>query len=238
MNRTAIISPGFLKPLNGVPLTLKQKKDIVGFMAKQPATVSVSKDIEQFMQRLNAITSYSEIPDTVIVGYNGLIERNLNFKDAYDLLKLTLKITANRLAEKPKECLITGTVGDSISNTHYESLVQAGFVGCSLSPKWHGIDAAQESIYLSKKDPSHWSLNAVVDKKIKLATPNTMGIALTFRQEQIYQMICTHGMTNHQIAKRLGISESTVKLHIGIVLKKYNAQHRSQLIIMDKQPRL
>ena len=44
--------------------------------------------------------------------------------------------------------------------------------------------------------------------------------------------------TNYQIAKRLDISESTVKMHIGIVFKKYAVQDRSQLIFSLKRKKL
>jgi DNA-binding NarL/FixJ family response regulator len=102
----------------------------------------------------------------------------------------------------------------------------------------YGIEAAEESMYCIKKDPSYWSPVALTNKSIATTSESLvkkLEITLTFRQEQILKMIYTHGMTNQQIAKRLDLSESTVKMHIGIILKKYAVRDRSQLIFSFKE---
>lgn len=60
------------------------------------------------------------------------------------------------------------------------------------------------------------------------------GIALTLRQEQILNLICTRGSSNKNIARILNLSESTVKLHIGAILKKYGLKNRTQLALFTK----
>lgn len=56
-------------------------------------------------------------------------------------------------------------------------------------------------------------------------------IRLTARQEQVLRLICNRGASNKSIAKLLNISESTVKLHITAVLKKYGVRNRTQLAL-------
>jgi DNA-binding CsgD family transcriptional regulator len=63
------------------------------------------------------------------------------------------------------------------------------------------------------------------------ARPNRDGIHLTSRQQQVLEMIKTRGSSNKQIARLLGLSESTVKLHIGQILKKYGCVNRTQLAL-------
>ena len=65
-------------------------------------------------------------------------------------------------------------------------------------------------------------------KKLK-TTDNC--IYLTARQEQVLRLICNRGASNKSIAKLLNISESTVKLHITAVLKKYGVRNRTQLAL-------
>lgn len=60
------------------------------------------------------------------------------------------------------------------------------------------------------------------------------GISLTLRQEQILNLICTRGSSNKNIARILNLSESTVKLHIGAILKKYGLKNRTQLALFTK----
>ena len=57
---------------------------------------------------------------------------------------------------------------------------------------------------------------------------------LTPKQQAVFDW-AMNGLTNKQIAKRLNISESTVKLHMGAVLKAFGVQNRSQLIAFTKQ---
>jgi len=55
---------------------------------------------------------------------------------------------------------------------------------------------------------------------------------LTKKQTAVLQWV-QQGLSNKQIAKRLGLSESTVKLHMGSILKKYGCTNRSQLAIFS-----
>jgi DNA-binding CsgD family transcriptional regulator len=55
-------------------------------------------------------------------------------------------------------------------------------------------------------------------------------IKLTKRQQQIFDLI-KEGRSNKDIAKWLKVSESSVKLHVGGILKKYGARNRRQLML-------
>lgn len=59
-------------------------------------------------------------------------------------------------------------------------------------------------------------------------------IFLTARQQQIYNLIITRGVSNKVIAKTLKLSESTVKLHVGVIFKKYGVKNRTQLAVFSK----
>lgn len=59
-------------------------------------------------------------------------------------------------------------------------------------------------------------------------------IDLTPREQQILKLIQNRGASNKVIAKILDISESTVKLHIGNVLKKYGCKNRTQLAVFSR----
>jgi DNA-binding CsgD family transcriptional regulator len=238
MLSTALVSSRFLKPIAGHQVSAQQKKAVKDFTSRQnPNGYSVSSDIEGLLLKLNTAKSYNELPKKIVIAYPELISRGIDLKDTFDVIRLTARLAANKFNENPQELLVTGHVGyKTLEVADCKKLISAGFVGCTLSPMVYGIEAAEESAYCNKKDPYYWTPMAT-EGKVVIETHVPLEITLTFRQEQIYKMICT-GMTNHQIAKRLDLSESTVKMHIGIILKKYNAKHRTQLIISDKQGRL
>lgn len=60
-------------------------------------------------------------------------------------------------------------------------------------------------------------------------------IDLTARQEQILKLIKERGVSNKVIARMLGISESTVKFHVGSILKKYCVRNRTQLAVFSRE---
>ena len=56
---------------------------------------------------------------------------------------------------------------------------------------------------------------------------------LTHRQRQVLTLIKERGASNKAIAKTLGISESTVKLHVTEIFKKYGVRNRTQLAVFS-----
>lgn len=54
---------------------------------------------------------------------------------------------------------------------------------------------------------------------------------LTKREREVLRLVCT-GLSNQQIADQLVITEHTVKLHIGNILKKTGLTNRTQLAIL------
>jgi DNA-binding NarL/FixJ family response regulator len=57
---------------------------------------------------------------------------------------------------------------------------------------------------------------------------------LTARQQQIYNLVVEKGASNKAIGRMLNITESTVKLHMTAILKKYRVRNRTQLAVFAK----
>ena len=73
-------------------------------------------------------------------------------------------------------------------------------------------------------------------RKHKNREKSTSGtITLTARQQQIYNLVVDKGASNKAIGRLLSISESTVKLHMTAILKKYGVRNRTQLAVFTKK---
>jgi DNA-binding NarL/FixJ family response regulator len=57
---------------------------------------------------------------------------------------------------------------------------------------------------------------------------------LTPRQNEVLKLICDRGLSNKQIAKQLSISESTVKIHVSVIMKEYCVRNRTQLALAER----
>lgn len=68
----------------------------------------------------------------------------------------------------------------------------------------------------------------------KTRTADEFGINLTERQQQVKRLLCERGLSNKAIARQLNISESTVKIHVSAILKRYAVRNRTQLALAAK----
>ena len=69
------------------------------------------------------------------------------------------------------------------------------------------------------------------------ANPNPPGYDLTDREHEVLKLIA-QGQTNHQIAGQLGVSENTVRFHVGNILSKLEVGNRTEAVIVAKKYRL
>lgn len=65
----------------------------------------------------------------------------------------------------------------------------------------------------------------------KKAKSHQSDMTLTPRQQQIFDIVVARGCSNKHIAKLMGLSESTVKLHLSNIYKKYSVRNRTQLAV-------
>jgi DNA-binding NarL/FixJ family response regulator len=78
---------------------------------------------------------------------------------------------------------------------------------------------------------------AVIDPKaagrlldaLASAGPNTHG--LTPRERQVLALVC-HGLSNKRIAAELGLSEKTIKAHVGHIFGKLGVTDRTQAALV------
>lgn len=83
-------------------------------------------------------------------------------------------------------------------------------------------------------DPDKKELNKMLEFN---RNPNPLTTSqLTPRQKDVVILVSKYGYTNKQIAKRLNIGESAVKMHIGAVLKKYALRDRTHLTVYFSNP--
>ena len=176
--------------------------------------------------------NYDNVPTLVSLDGNYLLNSDVSAKKIVTTVQTVLDINVLKFGGARRH-RVSILVGEPLPITFAEELKEAGAV--SLIPKIsvHGfdscIDANQEFFKHGEVWPSY-----LIDHNIKHKSSTNYNIALTQRQQQIADLIVRRGLSNKQIARHCGISESTVKLHIGIVLKKYGIQNRTQISIAMK----
>lgn len=158
------------------------------------------------------------------------IEEFKSLGDVYTTIK-TIKTLS--LLENPNSRLVA-VVDKGIDLNFLKSLISLDEVDF-FSPRY-GEFTAEDVLsgvenYTSYGERVHPLVKGlcVVKKRSK-----SKDIQLTTRQQQILEIISTRGASNKVIAKMLNISESTVKLHVGAILRKYGVKNRTQLAVFSK----
>jgi len=178
------------------------------------------------------------ILDLDVTGKN----KNIDTFELVHALHTLIKCTVQRVSSGKTAKRTTKIVGLARDDTSLERIKEAisfndiDFImaGCS---KTYGHDVVADefkAILEGKADRVSPLIKKRVQASKKKATSDS-DIRLTPRQAQILNIINTRGASNKIIARMLNISESTVKLHIGAILKKYGVRNRTQLAIFSKQ---
>lgn len=162
---------------------------------------------------------------------------NLSYKIAQQLgeeLRNTV-VTITTLVEtrfSPHTAKVTVMVNDPITKDEAKRFRDCGITGLIPTLRDFGWQAMQES-YNVLLDPgtTHWPKVCikVIENPSKQNKP--AGIELTDRQQEVQKLLCERGLSNKAIARQLNISESTVKIHVSAILKRYGVRNRTQLAL-------
>ena len=66
------------------------------------------------------------------------------------------------------------------------------------------------------------------------AAPLVRHQSLTEREKDVIQL-CAQGLRNKEIGRRLGISENTVRAHLGTVFRRYGVRSRAEAALLSEQ---
>lgn len=165
----------------------------------------------------------------------------IGITDLYQNKEMTMHELINtvknccKMVNKPVPMISTWVRDDTINIEILRDIIKSDITSIFYLP-----NSTHESRIKRLKDYLHG--NKVVDPEIhELANPkktknriDSNQINLTTRQKQVLKLITERGASNKVIARTLKLSESTVKLHVGAILRKYNLSNRTQLALFSK----
>jgi len=188
--------------------------------------------IEALLAKLNSLTSYDDLPHQVTLDCNVFESRNIDVDSTFRLIQMTSDLAANRFNKEPRKIEFTGYAHKPISYRFQTVLKNSGWSGIFPTIREHGWERMLYTVN-EKQRLGHctWYEDLVFSPSLLdiVLPPAKVEITLSFRQRQVANLIAKRGLTNQQIAKTLGITEAAVKLHVGLVLKKYGIRNRTQI---------
>ena len=220
----------------------KTAKDIANCMCSQlPITIKYYSSVEEVFPLLSDPTYHT---DFVCISIDMFYQRadNLDMFDIIHTLDTLIKSTVCRKEKGTRPQHRSTKIYVIVDETTNPVLIkQVMAFPAVVSIGW--ILTKQEEMevtqtYINNLINGNYANHPLVTELLKPKTikpkKNKDTITLTVRQAQILQIIQERGASNKIIAKMLNLSESTVKLHVGAILKKYGVRNRTQLCVFSK----
>lgn len=158
---------------------------------------------------------------------NGAIAKPAEFMDAVT--------TITKLMPCRKDLHVAVVINKETPAKFVRELQQSSCQGLLLDINYYSLDEVMVAINAFINHIPYWPKNIIEDLPGSTKKENkNSNISLTTRQEQVLQLVQERGASNKMIAKTLDITESTVKLHMGAILKKFNVKSRTQLVAFNK----
>lgn len=198
-----------------------------------PITFQVYKDVKDLFPILSNPTSNI---DYVAVDLGSLYSmKNVNVFAMLDTLATLLECSESPDHKKAEIVILVGTTTPSELIKEVIGLPSVSYIGLRGGDGFSYEEIAKSlSAILAKDNTLPQQVQDALSKRRKIGkSQNT--INLTPRQRQIFNLVASRGASNKVIAKMLNISESTVKLHMGALLKKYKVRNRTQLAVFAKE---
>lgn len=107
--------------------------------------------------------------------------------------------------------------------------LRAGAIGYLIkSANIHETIASIRAAYNGKSMLSPEAAQALIQSRIK---PSRASYHLKEREEEVLALMID-GLTNEQIAQKLGLSRSTIKFHVSAILSKLNVESRTEAVAL------
>jgi DNA-binding NarL/FixJ family response regulator len=195
--------------------------------------------ISSMSRQVIMCTSWSELPEKLKLQPDSICfnYRELKHSSAVEILNMVR--TMSKLVGLTYAIKIVVDVGKDTSYETIKLLQKSGIQGIIPRPCDFGWEECLKGSEATWAGIPYWPRHIIeqlpgAKKKIEsLVKPGH--IQLTTRQKQIFEMVVDRGLSNKIIARTLNISESTVKLHMGHIFKKYGVKSRTQLAVFARQ---
>jgi DNA-binding NarL/FixJ family response regulator len=248
---TSYTIEGNLKRGNTVSKSINIKKDVQMtiddrpthlYFDRDPCKLKITPEIQKHLdaqpRKIVICKKWSDLPSLLDNSVYSICfaESELKYSSAVEIVNMVN--TMSKLVNLMHTVTVTMAI---TKDTRYETiklLQKSNIFGIIPVHTDFGLDEATKGCAAQWANIPYWP-KQILDKlsgskrTTDIAKPGQ--IKLTQRQQQILDLIRERGASNKVIAKTLNISESTVKLHVGIVLKKFNVKNRTQLALFSKK---
>ena len=193
-------------------------------------------ELEPSMNRKFVICSnWGELSDYIRLCPASICINALYFKDRSFIEVYNMFATFTNLNSCCKGTSITLGINKDTPFSLIKEAQKSNITGIIPSSTDYDFEETLRGIQAQFSNIPYWPKH-IIDQLPGAKKPKekTVDVRLTGRQQQVFDIVITRGCSNKHIAKLMGLSESTVKLHLSNIFKKYGVKNRTQLALFSK----
>lgn len=208
------------------------------FMKKDPNmfnTTDVNNKRANLPKRILYAQSWAQLAEIFKFKPETICVNACHFQDASIFEITNMLDTFSKLVGMEKQVTITIGVHKDTPFKLIKEAQKSRILGLVPATEDWGIDECVKGIQAHWANIPYWPKHIMDEIAGSTKTsPISSEIKLTHRQQQIFDIIVKSAASNKHIARMLGIAESTVKLHLSHIFKKYGVRTRTQLVAFTK----
>jgi DNA-binding CsgD family transcriptional regulator len=221
---------------SSVPLIVAFRKDIHELVSSADVADYVRQLKKDKICRFTFASSLSELPKALmekpqcLLFYaNGLFEKHDSIAEFVMMIKTMIHFT-----EPENKVKIGFVLCKETPHSFIKELQKAGVHGIVPTVEAWGKAETSKGLEAIINGIAYWPKHLIEQLPGQVTKTKKETVHLTPRQREVLDLIANRGLSNKQIARVLGISESTVKIHVSAIMKAYCVRNRTQLALMKK----
>jgi DNA-binding CsgD family transcriptional regulator len=221
---------------SSIPLIVAFRKDMKDLMSSAKVANYVKRLEDDKICRFILSSSLSELPKALmekpqcLLFYaTGLFEKHASIAEFVMMIKTMIHFT-----DPENKVKIGFVLSKETPYSFIKELQKANVHGIVPTVEDWGEAETTKGIEAIINGIAYWPRHLIEQLPGQATKNKRETVHLTARQKEVLDLIANRGLSNKQIARVLGISESTVKIHVSAIMKAYCVRNRTQLALMKK----
>ena len=208
------------------PIRVVVADDQALFRSGVAATLSAQSDLDVVGQAANgreAVALVTELEPDVV-----LMDIRMPVMDGVEATRLIFDPSSVARRRRPTRVIVLTTFNLDDQAATAIRLGASGFLLKDTTPDF--LAACIRTVHAGNAVIAPSELTTLLDRRLARAAPTAQYLTLTAKEREVLHEVA-RGLSNTEISQRIFLSESTIKTHVGSILRKLRLRDRVQIVV-------
>ena len=208
------------------PIRVLVADDQALFRSGVAATLSAQSDLAVVGQAANgreAVALVTELEPDVV-----LMDIRMPVMDGVEATRLIFDPSSVARRRRPTRVIVLTTFNLDDQAATAIRPGASGFLLKDTTPDF--LAACIRTVHAGNAVMAPSELTTLLDRRLARAAPTAQYLTLTAKEREVLHEVA-RGLSNTEISQRIFLSESTIKTHVGSILRKLRLRDRVQIVV-------